>query len=160
MQTEPPTRPPQDIEWRLPRHARSVRRARLLFRGQAASWGLSADVTDTAELLLSELMTNAYRHAKAPADRQIRARATLTANRLTVRVTDAGDTLPQPRRASPDDESGRGLALVAMLAGEWGAQAREEGVGKVVWFELDTGAGTAATGGADAAQQENTSPAR
>ncbi|MEU6842938.1 ATP-binding protein [Streptomyces sp. NPDC046716] len=137
MQTTPPTRLPQDIEWRLPRHARSVGRARLLFRETAGRWALPADVTDTAELLLSELMTNAYRHAKTPAGREIRARATLTATGLRVTVTDASDVLPTPRTASAEEESGRGLALVEMLAGEWGAQAREGGgVGKSVWFEL------------------------
>jgi anti-sigma regulatory factor (Ser/Thr protein kinase) len=73
-----PTTAPKDIEWRLPRHARSVGRARTLFREQAASWELPPDVTDTAELLLSELMTNAYRHAKVPAGREIRARCQLT----------------------------------------------------------------------------------
>ncbi|MER5947366.1 ATP-binding protein [Streptomyces sp. NPDC001904] len=136
MQTTPPTQLPQDIEWRLPRDARSVRRARLLFRETAARWALPTDVTDTAELLLSELMTNAYRHAKVPVGREIRARATLTENTLRVTVTDASDVLPTPRSASPEEESGRGLALVEMLAGEWGAEVRDCGVGKSVWFEL------------------------
>ncbi|MFI2375111.1 ATP-binding protein [Streptomyces sp. NPDC018964] len=131
-----PTTAPQDIEWRLPRHARSVGRARTLFREQAASWMLPQDVTETAELLLSELMTNAYRHAKAPAGREIRARCALTDNRLRITVTDADDTLPTPSTACPDDESGRGLALVATLADDWGAEKRERGIGKKVWFEL------------------------
>ncbi|MFE6888911.1 ATP-binding protein [Streptomyces sp. NPDC057694] len=144
MQTTPATNLPQSIEWRLPRHARSVGRARLLFRETAGRWALPADVTDTAELLLSELMTNAYRHAKVPAGREIRARVSLTADRLRVTVTDASSTLPTARSASPEEESGRGLALVEMLAGEWGAQAREGGgVGKSVWFELGITAGTA-----------------
>lgn len=138
MRTTPrPTALPQDIEWRLPRHARSVGRARALFREQAVSWTLPRDVTDTAELLLSELMTNAYRHAKAPADRQIWARAILSeGNRLRILVSDASTTLPVPRTTSLVEESGRGLALVVMLADAWGAEAREGGVGKTVWFEL------------------------
>ncbi|MFF4401213.1 ATP-binding protein [Streptomyces sp. NPDC001480] len=137
----PTTAAPKDIEWRLPRHARSVGRARALFREQAASWGLPQDVTDTAVLLLSELMTNAYRHAKAPAGREIWARCVVTEDRLRVTVTDASATLPTPGTASPDDESGRGLTLVAALAGGWGAAGRECGVGKEVWFELDIGPG-------------------
>ncbi|MEU9978975.1 ATP-binding protein [Streptomyces sp. NPDC051014] len=132
----PATTAPKDIEWRLPRHARSVGRARQLFREQAASWGLSQEVTGTAELLLSELMTNAYRHAKAPAGREIRARCTVTDARVRVTVTDAGDGLPVPGTASPDAESGRGLALVAALADDWGAERRACGIGKEVWFEL------------------------
>ncbi|MFJ8952023.1 ATP-binding protein [Streptomyces sp. NPDC102381] len=134
--TSRPTAIPQDIEWRFPRHARSVGRARLLLREQAASWGLPQEVTDTAELLLSELMTNAYRHAKVPAGREIRTRAILAADHLRVQVTDAGDTLPTPRTPSLEDESGRGLTLLALLADAWGAEEREVGVGKVVWFEL------------------------
>ncbi|MFF4017649.1 ATP-binding protein [Streptomyces sp. NPDC001843] len=139
MQTWPlpsTTAAPKDIEWRLPRHARSVGRARALLREQAASWGLPQEVTDTAELLLSELMTNAYRHAKAPAHREIWARCAVVEDRLRVTVTDASDTLPTPGKASPDDESGRGLALVAALADDWGAAIREQGIGKEVWFVL------------------------
>ncbi|MHC5259752.1 ATP-binding protein [Streptomyces sp. UC4497] len=115
MQTTPPM---TDIEWRLPRHARSVGRARLLFREQAASWTLPLAATETAKLLLSELRTNAYRHAKVPAGREIRARAILTENRLRVLATDANATFPTPRTASVEEESGRGLALVEMLANE------------------------------------------
>ncbi|MYR42840.1 ATP-binding protein [Streptomyces sp. SID5910] len=131
----PPTTAPKDIEWRLPRHARSVGRARTLFREQAASWELPQNVTDTAELLLSELMTNAYRHAKAPG-REIWARCEVTEDRLRVTVTDASEVLPVPATARPDDESGRGLALVAVLAADWGARRRACGIGKEVWFEL------------------------
>ncbi|MGW1159056.1 ATP-binding protein [Streptomyces sp. NPDC002519] len=132
-----PSALPKDIEWRLPRHARSVGRARTLLREQAASWKLPDEVTDTAVLLLSELMTNAYRHAKVPPGREMRARCVLEADRLRVSVTDADGTLPTPpRQAASDDESGRGLALVAALAEEWGAEPRPGGIGKTVWFEL------------------------
>ncbi|MGP3773826.1 ATP-binding protein [Streptomyces sp. SDT5-1] len=133
--TPRPTAIPQDIEWRFPRHARSVGRARRLFREQATSWGLPPGTTDTAELLLSELMTNAYRHAKVPPGREIRARAFLD-GALRVEVTDASPTLPVLRTPSTEEESGRGLTLVALLADAWGAEPREGGVGKVVWFEL------------------------
>ncbi|MFV0134127.1 ATP-binding protein [Streptomyces sp. HMX87] len=131
-----PTKTPKDIEWRLPRHPRSVSRARALFREQAASWGLHPDMTDTAALVLSELMTNAYRHARVPADRQIWARCVLTDDRLRITVTDADGTLPAPGTARLDDESGRGLSLVAELADDWGAERRECGIGKTVWAEL------------------------
>lgn len=135
-----PTTTPKDIEWRLPRHARSVGRVRALFREQATSWNIPQDVTDTAELLLSELMTNAYRHAKVAAGREIRARCALTDDRLRITVTDADATLPSPpsppATARPDDESGRGLTLVAVLADDWGAERRACGIGKEVWFEL------------------------
>ncbi|MEU5313120.1 ATP-binding protein [Streptomyces sp. NPDC021562] len=96
-------------------------------------------MTDTAELLLSELMTNAYRHAKVPVGREIRARCVVTDDRVRVTVTDASDTLPAPGTAPLEAESGRGLTLVAALAADWGAQRRGCGVGKEVWFELSLG---------------------
>ncbi|MEV4444021.1 ATP-binding protein [Streptomyces mirabilis] len=111
-------------------------RVRTLLREQATSWKLPDEVTDTAVLLLSELMTNAYRHAKVPAGREIWARCILEEDRLRISVTDANDTLPTPRDASPDDESGRGLTLVATLADKWGTEPRPCGIGKTVWFEL------------------------
>ncbi|MFB6957178.1 ATP-binding protein [Streptomyces sp. NPDC056309] len=127
---------PQDIEFRFARDARSVGRARVLLREQAK---LPDEVTETAVLLLSELMTNAYRHAKAPG-REIRARCVLSEEgRLRISVTDANDTLPAPREAAPEEESGRGLALVETLASEWGAEPRPGGIGKAVWFELELG---------------------
>ncbi|MGV9564873.1 ATP-binding protein [Streptomyces sp. NPDC003480] len=131
-----PSALPKDIEWRLPRHARSVGRARTLLREQATSWKVPDEVTTTAVLLLSELMTNAYRHARVSPGREMWVRCVLEAGRLRVSVTDANDTLPTPRQASPDDESGRGLALVAALGDMWGAEPRPCGVGKTVWFEL------------------------
>lgn len=135
-----PTALPQDIEFRLPRHARSVGRARALLREQATSWKLPDEVTETAVLLLSELMTNAYRHAKVSPGREIRARCVLDDNgRLRISVTDANDALPTPREAASEDESGRGLALVETLADDWGAEPRPGGIGKTVWFELRNG---------------------
>ncbi|MHC0433570.1 ATP-binding protein [Streptomyces sp. O3] len=128
--------PPRDIEWRLSRHPRSVGLVRALLREQASAWKLPDEVTDTAELLLSELTTNAYRHATVSPGREIWARCALAADRLRVEVSDANGTLPQPRQAAPDDVSGRGLALVAALADAWAAEPRACGIGKTVWFEL------------------------
>ncbi|MFD5697635.1 ATP-binding protein [Streptomyces lasiicapitis] len=127
---------PQDIEWRLPRHARSVGRARTLLRDQATSWELPPETTETATLLLSELMTNAYQHAKVSPGREIWTRCVLKAGRLHIAVSDANATLPAPRQACPEDESGRGLTLVATLSDNWGTELRPGGVGKTVWFEL------------------------
>jgi len=53
---------------------------------------------------------------------------------VTFAVSDADPPLPRFRRSSYDDEGGRGLQLVAMLASRWGARATT--TGKVVWCEL------------------------
>jgi anti-sigma regulatory factor (Ser/Thr protein kinase) len=113
-----------------------VGRARALFREQATALKLPDEVTDVAVLLLSELMTNAVRHAMVWPGREVRARCVMEAGRLHVSVADANDTLPTPREAAPDDESGRGLALVVALADDWGAEPRPGGIGKTVWFAV------------------------
>ncbi|MFD9861818.1 ATP-binding protein [Streptomyces alboflavus] len=132
---------PQEVEWHLPRHARSAGKARTLLREQASSWDLPPETTETATLLLSELMTNAYRHAKVSPGREIWTRCVLTAYRLRVAVSDANATPPAPRQARPEDESGRGLTLVATLSDDWGTELRPGGIGKTVWFELTVARG-------------------
>jgi anti-sigma regulatory factor (Ser/Thr protein kinase) len=128
---------PEEAEWQLTRHPRSVGRARALLREQAADWKLPDDITETAVLLLSELMTNAYRHARVSPGREIRARCVLDDDRrLHVSVSDADDTMPRFRNPAPDDESGRGLILLTLLAETWGTEPRTNGVGKRIWFTL------------------------
>lgn len=144
---------PQDVEWRLPTHPRSVGRARTLLRQQASSWRVPEDTAETAVLLLSELMTNACRHGHAPPGREISARCVLSGSTLRVEVSDAGSGLPRLRHASPDDESGRGLALVAALAETWGSGPRPYGIGKTVWFELTVRAAQSETAAAGIAER-------
>ncbi|GHJ35042.1 ATP-binding protein [Streptomyces sp. TS71-3] len=127
---------PYDAEWYFTRRPRSVGRARALLREEAAAWKLPEELTETAVLLLSELMTNAYRHAKVSPGREIRTRLYLSEETLRVEVADADRTLPRAHDSGPEDESGRGLELVAALAERWGAEHRACGIGKRVWFEL------------------------
>ncbi|MFC4032892.1 ATP-binding protein [Streptomyces polygonati] len=136
-QPYPTTAPADGVEWRLPRHPRTVGRTRTLFIEQAKAWQLPRDTAETATLLLSELVTNAVRHSRVPG-RQIGARfQLLSATVLRVEVSDAGNGLPVLRRSAPDDESGRGLALVEALSRAWGSYRRPYSIGKTVWFELD-----------------------
>lgn len=127
---------PRDVEWRLPRHPRSVGRARNLLREQAGSWRLPPEMTDVAVLLLSELATNAVRHAGASPGREISARLAVEGRTLRVEVSDASDSPLRPMRAAECDETGRGLSIVATLADDWGTHPRPCGIGKTVWFEL------------------------
>ncbi|WP_263168159.1 ATP-binding protein [Streptomyces sp. SCSIO ZS0520] len=117
-----------------PRHRRNVGRARDALRRQLALWKIDGEVADNAVLLLSELTTNAVT-AKTTPGREIRVRFELNGPELRLEVSDASDGQPQPRCAGPDDESGRGLALVAALADAWGVAPRT-GVGKTVWARL------------------------
>ncbi|MEV7177207.1 SpoIIE family protein phosphatase [Kitasatospora sp. NPDC093679] len=114
--------------WTLPAEPTAVSRARRLVRGTLAEWG-AGHLTDTAELLVSELVTNSVRYASAP----IGVRLTL-GEMLLVEISDPLPDPPRERHAAEADEGGRGLELVRRLALRWGARA--EGMGKVVWFEL------------------------
>ncbi|MFH9941919.1 SpoIIE family protein phosphatase [Streptomyces murinus] len=115
-------------DWRLDNDAREVGRARRLVREQLLAWGLPEPV-ETAELLVSEVVTNAVRHAEGD---RIGLRVVRT-DALLFEVTDDEPTLPAMIAAGPRDEYGRGLRVVSRLAREWGASAT--GHRKTVWFE-------------------------
>ncbi|MFI6693526.1 ATP-binding protein [Streptomyces sp. NPDC050433] len=121
----------QHMRLRLPRHPRSVGRAR---EALLTSIGLPGELGDTAALLLSELVTNALRHGSPPG-REIVVTARRADGLLWLEVEDAGDSLPRPRDPDLVDECGRGLALVAALADDWGVAPRQ-GPGKRVWVTL------------------------
>ncbi|WP_345041861.1 ATP-binding protein [Streptomyces sannanensis] len=89
---------------------------------------------DVAELLTSELVTNALIHT----DEGAVVTATVGGSRLRVEVGDSTTVLPGPRMPTADEGThGRGLFLVQALADAWGVRA--QGAGKVVWFELSWG---------------------
>ena len=93
---------------------------------------LSAEATDAARLLVSELVTNCVLHAHS----MITLAVDCDDAHVAVAVGDDGDGMPQVRdHVSDDDTHGRGLQLVEALAGEWGIQPSDDG-GKVVWFRL------------------------
>ncbi|MEU2226297.1 SpoIIE family protein phosphatase [Streptomyces sp. NPDC018347] len=115
-------------DWTLPREPRSVGRAREYARGQLLSWDLEP-LVDTAELLVSELVTNALRYGEG----EIRLRLLLDRT-LVCEVWDSGLVQPRRRRARDTDEGGRGLQLVGLLSAAWGSRRTPHG--KTVWFEL------------------------
>jgi serine phosphatase RsbU (regulator of sigma subunit)/anti-sigma regulatory factor (Ser/Thr protein kinase) len=121
-------RPDQHVTWKLAAELTSARRARLLVRRRLRRWGL-AELVPIAELLASELVTNAVRYAHgAIALRLVREGG------LVCEVLDDSAALPRLRHAGDDDERGRGLQVVSQLAQRWGA--RRTPTGKVVWCEL------------------------
>jgi hypothetical protein len=115
-----------------PHGPRSVGRARRLLGRTLAAWGL-AHLSDAAELVVSELVTNSVRHAREPRGHVIRTRFERLGCGVRIEVHDANDGKPELRDVSNDEESGRGLALVdAITCGRWGVSERE-GIGKMVW---------------------------
>jgi anti-sigma regulatory factor (Ser/Thr protein kinase) len=128
---------------RWPRHARSVSLARGALRRELVAWELQ-NVSEAAELVLSEVLTNALRHARGPGDAYVETRFTRLPTGVRIEVLDPDETPPVIRTPSRDDEGGRGLALVdAITGGRWGVAARDGG-GKCVWAEVaDSGPGPA-----------------
>ncbi|GAA3983445.1 hypothetical protein GCM10023085_77000 [Actinomadura viridis] len=114
--------------WTLPSDPAAVRRARGLVRDRLDAWDLG-ELTHTTQLLVSELITNAYRYAP---DEPIELRLLLERS-LVCEVRDRSAALPRLRRAADDDENGRGLLVVSQLAHRWGS--RRTATGKVVWCE-------------------------
>lgn len=125
------TRPPQ-LRRRLGRaDLRAVPEARRALRELLRHWGKPGR-SEIAELLTSELVTNALVHT----DREAVLTAMVEPHGLRVEVRDFVARRPRPSVSDADDGThGRGLLLVQSLADAWGVRAH--GVGKSVWFELD-----------------------
>ncbi len=91
---------------------------------------------DDAELLCSELVTNAFRYSDG-GDLFVRVHWNGGRGTLRLSVRDSETAPPVPRPAGPADTRGRGLFLVRRLAKRWGVyDFRHNGGGKAVWLEL------------------------
>ncbi|MFG1670062.1 SpoIIE family protein phosphatase [Streptomyces sp. Y7] len=113
--------------WDVPDEASAVARVRAAAARTLTEWGLEEEAF-TTELILSELVTNALRHATGP----IRVRL-IRDLALICEVSDGSSTAPHLRSAATTDEGGRGLFLVAQFAERWGT--RYTAAGKVIWTE-------------------------
>lgn len=123
-------------------HAESVRDAREFTRATLRGWGMAA-VCDDAELVVSELVTNALRHGLcgpgAPgADGSgpvIGLRLMIQAPHLLCMVTDPSREIPLRRDSDLLDTTGRGLCVIESCSSRWGWRPLDGG-GKVVWALL------------------------
>jgi anti-sigma regulatory factor (Ser/Thr protein kinase) len=118
--------------WTFPADPGAVRAARTAVRNRLSAWNLDG-LADVAALLVSELVTNALRHATGPIGVRL-VRPDAADGVLLVEVSDPLPDPPRERVAGLEDESGRGLQLVAHAARRWGT--RPGVTGKTVWFEL------------------------
>ncbi|WP_051966862.1 ATP-binding protein [Kitasatospora mediocidica] len=134
----PPAPPIETACW-FPRHPKSAGRARMLLREFLSTRPGGELYVEAAELVLSELVTNALVHARTSPGRLIMVRFELPPDRLLlIEVHDASPKAPTARRATGPEgseaaESGRGLVLVEALSTDWGSRPRAGGVGKCVW---------------------------
>ena len=106
-----------------------MRAARRIVADALADDHFTGDV-DTVLLLVSELVTNAVRHAATPFDVNIR----VDGSQVTVEVVDHdGSHPPRLRDPLPEDTSGRGLRIVDELSSSWGTEPIADDA-KRVWF--------------------------
>ncbi|MGW4700401.1 SpoIIE family protein phosphatase [Streptomyces sp. NPDC004285] len=115
-------------EWEVPRDPSAVSPVRNAAAAKLSEWGLDG-LAFTAELILSELITNAVRYGADP----VRVRL-LHDRTLICEVSDGSSTSPHLRHAATTDEGGRGLYLVAQYAERWGTRYARRG--KTIWAEL------------------------
>jgi hypothetical protein len=120
------------LQLRLPACGQPVRLARQVTRGVLTAWGL-AHLEETAVLLVSELVTNAVRHATSTDAITLELEVVQTCLRIEAYRRRPG--LALPRTTGEFDESGFEFALVNSLANRWGV--RETVTGKTAWAELD-----------------------
>ena len=108
--------------------------ARLHTRQLLWEWGLHTALGDSAELLISEIVTNAVQVAQADMD-SAPVRLWLLADRarLLILVWDASPLPPVRVSSSADAETGRGLLLVETLSARWGWHVLPDKGGKAVW---------------------------
>jgi anti-sigma regulatory factor (Ser/Thr protein kinase) len=118
----------------------AVCQARCFTRHTLATWGLG-ELADDAEVVVTELLANAIRHAwpgGPPASPEAAALALWLlgdTDGLMCVVTDPSDTVPALRQPGPSGENGRGLHIVHALSDHWGWSALSQ-QGKAVWAIL------------------------
>jgi len=117
----------------------SVKAGRDFIIRTLSGWGMD-ELADVAELVVSELITNALRHGipsarTRPGDHPVRVRLLAQPPFVMCMVTDPGPDIPVLQASDPAAESGRGLTVVEACSVRWGWHLLDEG-GKVVWALL------------------------
>lgn len=120
----------------LPHTPASASRARRALVEHLRGYGVPDGLVGDAQLALSEMVGNAVRHARPRSDGSLLAKCEVYDSTISLTVIDGGGaSTPRVRRTSPDEGSGRGLAIVATLARRWGVD--RYGPDTRVWAEFD-----------------------
>jgi anti-sigma regulatory factor (Ser/Thr protein kinase) len=121
---------PAEATWQFAAEYSAPRHARRLVTDALRQAGHDGAFLVTAQIVITELASNAVRHARSPFTVSIRSRGS------TVRIVvhDGSRVVPMPRDPTPANPSGRGMYLIAELASRWGVDLASDG--KDVWAEL------------------------
>jgi hypothetical protein len=120
----------------LPPRPESVACARRLAAASLRDWDL-AGLTDDAQLIVSELVTNAVTASAALPARPMLSLLLIAGQRsLRIEVQDSSPRDIDPHEAGPGAEHGRGSAVIAAFSSRWGAERTGPGDRKTVWAEL------------------------
>lgn len=120
---------------RVPWTMSSVLEVRRALVSELRALGVDAIVVDESEIVISELVANAFRHARPLPDGTIGVNWTVSAGVVEIEVTDGGGpTTPHPAPDSVWSAGGRGLRIVGSLANDWGV--REDPGGSTVWASM------------------------
>ncbi|MFF4415543.1 ATP-binding protein [Streptosporangium sp. NPDC001559] len=123
-------------EKRIPHKARNVASARRFVRDVAIEWNAAEDIPEIAELLTSEIVTNAIVHGAVSLTTRPPVHITVMreGKLMVVETCDSSSEIPRIRNVASMESSGRGLAVVKELSHNWGWLPNPHG--KSVWFEL------------------------
>jgi anti-sigma regulatory factor (Ser/Thr protein kinase) len=121
--------------WRVPFAPSAARIARRNLTVALRQADVEQPVADDARVVVTELLANSLRHAQACSDGGLTVELAVSADDITIAVTDGGSaTLPTLIHPPPLAPSGRGLSIVRSLTRRWGI--REGGNGNVVFGVL------------------------
>jgi anti-sigma regulatory factor (Ser/Thr protein kinase) len=109
--------------------------ARRIVSSVLSEWELT-DLGDDARLVVSELVSNAVRHASGPQQLQLEV-ARLGTDGVRIALADGSSVKPIIRELDDRATSGRGLRIVQSLAADWGTE--DHPGGKRVWVDLERG---------------------
>lgn len=129
--------PPPSASVMLPHATQSVRSARRRLAEDLTRRGICDEVIGDASLVVSEIISNALKHARPLSSGEIRVAWDLSSTSLELQVSDGGGpTRPYLQAPSRSALGGRGLGIVATLCSEWGV--RQDADGTTVWATLAT----------------------
>ena len=131
----PGARMPAATGGHLPHERWGVRLARHAFADQLDAVGVVEEARDDAMLVMSELVSNAVKHAAPLPSGKIIVRGWVQADVLHIEITDGGaSTRPHATTAALSSLGGRGLDIVRTVSSQWGVTEAPESV--TVWAEV------------------------